>query len=88
MIFVMANADARARAFAKKRFARYNSGMQRCRQKAEYELRTDGTCIQSGRAKCYRCGSEHYEGEVFLCHAHAHVNGDTELAEWFRRVMG
>jgi hypothetical protein len=71
-----------------------NSSMERCRQKAEYERLTDGTCIQSERARSYRCGRVHFKGEVFLCHAHAYQGGhknlhdDAELAEWVRRVIG
>jgi len=68
--------------------------MERCSQKAEYERLTDGTCIQSKRAKLYVCGYVHFMGEVFLCHAHAHqgshknLNENIELAGWFQRMMG
>jgi hypothetical protein len=63
--------------------------MKGCGQKAEYELLMDGTCIQSERARSYRCGHVHFKEEVFLCHAcrPKNLNEDTELAEWFRRVV-
>ena len=68
----------------------------RCRNKAEYELLSEGTPVLSKRVRSYPCGHVHFDGEVFLCQAHAHIyephhknlNEDTELAEWFQRVMG
>jgi hypothetical protein len=51
----------------------------------------DGIHGPSKRATSYPCGHEHFNGEVFLCRAHAapeNPNENTELAEWFRRVMG
>lgn len=53
----------------------YNRKMNRCREKASYELLRNGSCIESKRARSYRCGHKHFGGEIFLCFLHTHAPG-------------
>ena len=73
--FAVPTAFCRSRLCAAMASKCYNRKMNRCKEKASYELLRDGSCIESKRARSYRCGHKHFGGEIFLCYQHTHVPG-------------